>query len=82
MDWRRYCVTQRDKMKAIVYTKYGPPGVLQLKEVATPAPRDDEVLIKIHTASVNARDWRFMRAIPFFIRLMPGGLLRPKNGSK
>jgi NADPH:quinone reductase-like Zn-dependent oxidoreductase len=66
-------------MKAIICTKYGSPDVLQLKEVATPAPRDDEVLIKIHTASVNARDWRFMRATPFFIRLMPGGLLRPKN---
>ncbi|MCX6029540.1 MAG: NAD(P)-dependent alcohol dehydrogenase [Chloroflexi bacterium] len=66
-------------MKAIICTKYGSPDVLQLKEVATPAPKDDEALIKIHAASVNARDWRFMRAKPFFIRLMPGGLLRPKN---
>ena len=66
-------------MKAIICTKYGSPDVLQLQEVAKPAPKDDEVLIKIHAASVNARDWRFMRAKPFFIRLMPGGLLRPKN---
>jgi NADPH:quinone reductase-like Zn-dependent oxidoreductase len=66
-------------MKAIICTKYGSPDVLQLQEVAKPAPQDDEVLIKIHAASVNARDWRFMRAKPFFIRLMPGGFLQPKN---
>jgi NADPH:quinone reductase-like Zn-dependent oxidoreductase len=66
-------------MKAIVYTKYGPPDVLQLKEVEKPTPRDDEVLIRVHAASVNSRDWRRMRANPFFIRLMVGGLLKPKN---
>ncbi|HLO31172.1 MAG TPA: NAD(P)-dependent alcohol dehydrogenase, partial [Anaerolineales bacterium] len=66
-------------MKASACTKYGSPDVLQLQEVAKPAPKDDEVLIKIHAASVNARDWRMLRAKPFFIRLMPGGLLRPKN---
>ena len=65
-------------MKAIVCTKYGPPDVLQLKEVAKPAPKDDEVLISVHAASVNARDWRFMRANPFFIRLS-GGFQKPKN---
>jgi len=46
-------------MKAIVCTKYGSPDVLQLQDVAKSAPKDDEVLIKIHAASVNARDWRF-----------------------
>jgi len=66
-------------MKAIICTKYGSPDVLQLQEVAKPAPQDDEVLIKIHAASINARDWRFMRAKPFFIRLVPGGFLQPKN---
>lgn len=66
-------------MKAIVCTEYGSPDVLQLREVATPAPTNDEVLIKLHAASINARDWRFMRASPFFIRLVPGGFLRPKN---
>lgn len=66
-------------MKAIVCTKYGSPDVLQLQEVAKPAPQDDEVLIRIHAASINARDWRMMRAKPFFVRLMPGGWLQPKN---
>jgi NADPH:quinone reductase-like Zn-dependent oxidoreductase len=66
-------------MKAIVCTKYGSPDVLQLQEIAKPAPKDDEVLIKIHAASINSRDWRMMRANPFFIRLVPGGFLRPKN---
>src|SRR5512139_1119615 len=66
-------------MKAIVYTKYGPPDVLQVKEVARPVPKDDEVLIRVHAASINSRDWRLMRANPFFLRLMVGGLLAPKN---
>ncbi len=66
-------------MKAIICPKYGSPDVLQLQEVAKPAPQDDEVLIKIHAASINSRDLRMLRANPFFIRLMPGGLFRPKN---
>jgi NADPH:quinone reductase-like Zn-dependent oxidoreductase len=66
-------------MKAIVCTKYGSPDVLQLQEVEKPASKDDEVLIKIHAASINSRDWRMMRANPFFMRLMPGGFLQPKN---
>jgi NADPH:quinone reductase-like Zn-dependent oxidoreductase len=66
-------------MKAIICPKYGSPDVLQLREVVKPVPQEDEVLIKIHAASINARDWRFMRANPFFIRLVPGGFLQPKN---
>jgi NADPH:quinone reductase-like Zn-dependent oxidoreductase len=65
-------------MKAIVYTKYGSPDVLQLKRVEKPAPKDDEVLIKIHAASVNAYDWHFLTADIFLIRFMGGGLLKPK----
>jgi NADPH:quinone reductase-like Zn-dependent oxidoreductase len=66
-------------MKAIVCTKYGSPDVLQLEEVEKQAPKDDEVLIKICAASINSRDWRLMRANPFFIRLMTGGFLKPKH---
>jgi NADPH:quinone reductase-like Zn-dependent oxidoreductase len=66
-------------MKAIVYTKFGPPDVLQLKEVKKPIPKDDEILIKVQAASANAYDWRHLRADPFFIRLMGAGLLKPKH---
>ena len=66
-------------MKAIVYTKYGSPDVLQLKDVEQPTPKDDEVLIKIRAASVNAYDWHFLTADIFLIRLMGGGLLKPKD---
>src|SRR3989337_79228 len=66
-------------MKAIVYHNYGSPDVLKLEEVQKPAPKDDEVLIRVYAASVNSRDWRRMRASPFFIRLMAGGLLKPKT---
>ena len=45
-------------MKAIVYTKYGPPDVLQLREVAKPVPQDNQVLVKVHPASANALDFR------------------------
>ncbi len=65
-------------MKAIVYTKYGPPDALQLKEVAKPTPKDDEVLIKIHAAAANPLDWHYMRGAPFFMRFI-SGLLKPKS---
>ena len=66
-------------MKAIVVHKYGSPDVLQLKEVAKPTPKDDEVLVKVHAASVNAADLHFLRGKPFLMRLMGYGLLKPKN---
>jgi NADPH:quinone reductase-like Zn-dependent oxidoreductase len=66
-------------MKAIICPKYGSPDVLQLREVVKPVPQEDEVLIQIHAASLNSRDLRMLRANPFFMRLMPGGLFSPKN---
>jgi len=66
-------------MKAIVYTKYGPPEVLQLQEVEKPAPKENQVLVKVHAASANALDWRRFTMPPLLIRLMEGGLLKPKD---
>jgi NADPH:quinone reductase-like Zn-dependent oxidoreductase len=65
-------------MKAIVYEDYGPPEVLQLKEVAKPTPQDDEVLVKVHAASVNYIDWQVLRGESFLLRVM-NGLLKPKH---
>lgn len=65
------------RMRAITYTTYGPPEVLQFSEVAQPVPGDNEVLIRIRAASVNPLDWHFMRGSPYFLRLM-AGWRRPK----
>ncbi len=64
-------------MKAIVYAEYGQPDVLQLKEVAKPAPTDDEVLIKVHAVSVNRSDWEGLIGKPLYARI--GGLRKPSN---
>jgi NADPH:quinone reductase-like Zn-dependent oxidoreductase len=65
-------------MKAIAHTHYGPPEGLQLTEVEKPTPKDHQVLVKVRAASVNAGDYRVMRA-PILIRPMVGGLLQPKD---
>jgi len=65
-------------MKASIYTKYGPPNVLELKEVEKPIPNDDQVLIKVYAASVNPAELHLLRADPFFARFY-SGLLKPKN---
>src|SRR5215204_5324175 len=65
-------------MKAIVYYKYCSPNVLEFKHIEKPSPKDNEVLIKVHAASVNPADWHLMRAEPFLARL-ENGLLKPKN---
>lgn len=66
-------------MKAVVYEKYGGPEVLELKDVETPVPKDGEVLVRVHAAALNAYDWHLLTADIFLVRLMGGGLLRPKT---
>ena len=66
-------------MKAIVYTRYGLPDVLQIQEVEKPAPKDDEALVKVHAASVNAYNWRQLNANPFLVRLIGRGLLKHEH---
>lgn len=65
-------------MKAIVYEEYGSPDVLELREVEKPAPKDDEVLIKIHAAAVTAGDAIVLEGKPFVTRFATG-LQKPKN---
>ncbi|MCI5124603.1 MAG: NAD(P)-dependent alcohol dehydrogenase [Candidatus Electrothrix sp. AR5] len=65
-------------MKAVVYEKYGSPDVLELKEVDKPTCRDDEVLVKVYAASINAWDWERLRGKPYEYRLI-SGILRPKK---
>lgn len=65
-------------MKAIVFEKYGPPEVLQMREVARPTPGERDVLIRVRAVSLNAADWRMMRADPFLARLY-SGLFRPRR---
>lgn len=64
-------------MKAITYTKYGNPEVLELKDVVKPMPSDNEVLVKIYAASVNSWDWDLLRGKPYLYRLL-FGVFKPK----
>jgi NADPH:quinone reductase-like Zn-dependent oxidoreductase len=65
-------------MQAIIYRRYGPPDVLEYKELDRPVPAPGEVLIQVRAASVNPYDWHFLRGTPSFIRLFTG-LRRPKS---
>ena len=65
-------------MKAMVYENYGPPDVLELKEIERPSPNKDEILIKVKAASVTPLDWHFLTGTPYIARLM-AGLSKPKR---
>lgn len=70
--------TKTQLMKAIVYRCYGPPDVLKFEDVAKPAPAPNEVLVKVHAASVNPLDWHYMRGTPYIVRL-DSGIGKPEN---
>jgi NADPH:quinone reductase-like Zn-dependent oxidoreductase len=67
-------------MKAIVQEKYGSPlDVLNFKDIDKPVLKDDEVLVRVHASSVHPDVWHVVRGLPYVLRLMGAGLLRPKN---
>jgi NADPH:quinone reductase-like Zn-dependent oxidoreductase len=67
-------------MRAAVFTRYGPPAVVQVREVEKPAPGDHELLVKIHATTVNRTDCGYRRASPFILRYWTG-FLRPTKRS-
>jgi NADPH:quinone reductase-like Zn-dependent oxidoreductase len=71
--------TGEPHMKAVVYTDYGSPDVLQIKDIKKPVPNDDQVLVKVRATSVNPYDWHFIRGTPYIMRAMMVGLRKPKD---
>jgi NADPH:quinone reductase-like Zn-dependent oxidoreductase len=68
-------------MKAILYTAYGPPDVLQLREIEKPSPTENEVLVRVHASSINAIEWRRFTMPRFMVRMFGRGIREPKNMS-
>ena len=74
----RVKITEERLTKAIVYEKYGSPEVLNIREVNKPSVTDDQVLVKVHAASIQQTDTNFRSGTPFLARVI-SGLLKPKN---
>jgi NADPH:quinone reductase-like Zn-dependent oxidoreductase len=77
-DCDQLTAAQGDKMKAIVYCDYGLAN-LKLAEIAKPTPTDDQLLVKVHAASINPYDWHFVEGTPKIMRAMGVGLRKPKD---
>ncbi len=65
-------------MKAVIRDSYGPPDILEYKEIEKSIPKDDEILMKVHSTSVNHADSHGLRGTPFIARIILGGIIKPK----
>ena len=65
-------------MKAIVYETYGPPDVLEFREIDPPTVGDDELLVRVCAAGINPYDWHYLRGLPYLVRLV-NGVRRPRH---
>jgi NADPH:quinone reductase-like Zn-dependent oxidoreductase len=77
-DCERYAAVPPNPMKAIVYCDYGPAN-LKFQDVEKPTPADDQLLVRVHAASVNPLDWHFIEGTPYVMRAMGVGLRKPKD---
>jgi NADPH:quinone reductase-like Zn-dependent oxidoreductase len=81
IDRERTTMTdQQETMKAIVAERYGPPDMLELRDVDKPVIADDQVLVRVHASSVNPAEWYRVTG-PYFVRLFGEGLRKPKSSS-
>ena len=71
--------TGEPHMKAVVYTDYGSPDALEIRDIKKPVPNDNQVLVKVRAASINPVDWHFMEGTPYIMRAMGVGLRKPKD---
>src|SRR5438874_939817 len=71
--------TGEPHMKAVVYTNYGSPDVLEIRDIKKPTPNEDQVLVKVRAASLNPLDWHFMEGTPYIMRALGAGLRKPKD---
>ena len=80
MDQEHTVTDRPGTMQAIVHERYGPPDVLELREVELPVIEDDQVLLRVHASSVNPVEWYGVAGL-LAVRVMGGGLLKPKDAS-
>src|SRR4029079_492544 len=66
--------TGEPHMKAVVYSNYGSPDVLEIRDIKKPVPNDDQILIKVRAVSINPLDWHFIEGTPYIMRVLGVGL--------
>jgi NADPH:quinone reductase-like Zn-dependent oxidoreductase len=77
-DCERYSAVPANPMKAIIYCDYGPAN-LKFQDVEKPSPDDDQLLVRVHAASVNPLDWHYVEGTPYLMRALATGMRKPKE---